>query len=337
MKVYKEVLFNCCSKEAINIYTNLNENGKSKMLEAIKDCILSHNIMPGFDQQENVSLTGEHHVSLKEESWIYDKEIAILRKAIESSGSTVNLQNFSILLSIFKHYGEIRFRAVSLMDHCLTMNRIKKQESETNSLNFNLSSDVIIKTDNTLIDSAKLQQIFIKDLKLFSTAKGKYLEGRLIADPIRYVGIITFLDDDNGDYVKLDLYNMISLGRNKWELAERKFPKGAKLKILEPFYKIFKDGERGIRVDSPNEIVIEENSIVDFTLMREQGKEFFKQGEFLSALEIYNDGLAKFEGTAGVILNNRAQTELKLGENEGALLDSAAALMFGDNEKAKQR
>ena len=54
-------------------------------------------------------------------------------------------------------------------------------------------------------------------------------------------------------------------------------------------------------------------------------------------MEIYNDGLAKFEGTAGVILNNRAQTELKLGENEETLLDSAAALMFGDNEKAKQR
>ena len=71
--------------------------------------------------------------------------------------------------------------------------------------------------------------------------------------------------------------------------------------------------------------------------MREQGKEFFKQGEFLSALEIYIDGLAKFEGTAGVILNNRVQKELKLGENEEALLDSAVALMFGDNEKAIEK
>ena len=180
---------------------------------------------------------------------------------------------------------------------------------------------------------------YLLRLKTFFNSERKvdYLEGRLIADPIPYVRIITFLDDDNGDYVKLDLYNMISLGRNKWELAERKFPKGAKLKILEPFYKIFKDGERGIRVDSPHEIVIEENSIVEFTLMREQGKEFFKQGEFLSALEIYIDGLAKFEGTAGVILNNRVQKELKLGENEEALLDSAAALMFGDNEKAIEK
>ena len=83
---------------------------------------------------------------------------------------------------------------------------------------------------------------YLLRLKTFFNSERKvdYLEGRLIADPIPYVRIITFLDDDNGDYVKLDLYNMISLGRNKWELAERKFPKGAKLKILEPFYKILR-------------------------------------------------------------------------------------------------
>ena len=331
MDAYEEVLFHCCSKEAVDIYTNLNEDGKSKMLEAIRDCVLSHNNMPVFNQLENVSL--------KEESWIYEKEIAILRKAIETSGSTVYLKCFSNLLTIFRHYGEIKFRAVSLINHCREFNESLSRYRNENqvSVNFNISSDVIIKNENSLIDSMKLQKIFIKDLKLFATAKGKYLEGQLITNPIPYVGIITYLDDDNGDYVKLDLYNMISLGRNKWELAEKKFNKGAKLKILEPFYKIFKDGERGIRVDSPNEIVIEENSNVDFTLMREQGKEFFKQGEFLCALELYLDGLAKFEDTAGVILNNRAQTELILGENEEALLDSAAALMFGDNEKAKKR
>ena len=54
-------------------------------------------------------------------------------------------------------------------------------------------------------------------------------------------------------------------------------------------------------------------------------------------MKLYTDGLGQLEDTAGIILNNRAQAELKLGENEEALLDSAAALMFGDNEKAKYR
>ena len=88
MNAYEEVLFHRCSKEAIDIYTNLNEDGKSKMLEAVRDCILSHNNMTVFNQLENVSL--------KEESWIYEKEITVLRKVIESSGSIV----------------------VSLMNHC---------------------------------------------------------------------------------------------------------------------------------------------------------------------------------------------------------------------------
>ena len=327
MNAYEEVVFNCCSKEAIQVYVNLNNDGKLKMLEAVKDCILSHNNMHNLAPEENVSL--------QEESWIYEKEIASLRKAIEASGSAVFLKYFNSLLTIFRHWGENKQRHFILMNHCLSIDKIKKHSE--NYVNFVSSSDVIIKTDNSVSDFTKFQQIFIKDLKLFSIAKGKYLEGQLITNPLPYVGIITYLEDDNDDYVQLDLYNMISLGINKWELAEKKFPKGARLKILEPFYKIFKDGNRGIRVDSPNEIVIEKTSDADFTLMRARGKEFFKQGEFLSALELYTGELAKFENTAGTILNNRAQTELKLGENEEALLDSAAALIFGDNEKAKQR
>ena len=224
-----------------------------------------------------------------------------------------------------------------LLNHYLSTDAAKKQPAEPDHFLFTTSSDVIIKTDETFTNFSKLQQIFIQDLKLFSTAKGQYLEGRLISDPYPYIGIITYLEDDNGDYVMLDLYNMISLGTNKWELAEQKFPKGIKLKISEPFYKIFQDGNRGIRVDSPNEILIEENKKIDFTLIRAQGKQLFKQGEFLSALKLYTDGLGQLEDTAGIILNNRAQAELKLEENEEALLDSAAALMFGDNEKAKCR
>ena len=41
MNAYEEVLCNCCSEETIDTYINLNEDGKSKMLEAIKDQILT--------------------------------------------------------------------------------------------------------------------------------------------------------------------------------------------------------------------------------------------------------------------------------------------------------
>ena len=329
MNAYEEVLYNCCSEETIDTYMNLNEDGKSKMLEAIKDQILTHNAMQVFHQLDNFPL--------EEESWLHEKEITYICKAINSDGSTVFIKYFRGLLNKLREWGEIKPRSSMLLNHYLSIDAAKKQPAEPGSFPFTISSDVIIKTDETFTNFSKLQQIFIQDLKLFSTAKGKYLEGRLISDPYPYIGIITYLEDDNGDYVMLDLYNMISLGTNKWELAEQKFPKGIKLKISEPFYKIFQDGNRGIRVDSPNEILIEENKKIDFTLIRAQGKQLFKQGEFLSALKLYTDGLGQLEDTAGIILNNRAQAELKLGENEEALLDSAAALMFGDNEKAKYR
>ena len=57
----------------------------------------------------------------------------------------------------------------------------------------------------------------------------------------------------------------------------------------------------------------------------------------LGALKLYFKGIANYTDTVSVILNNRAQAELKLGENEEALLDSAAALIFQDNQKAKLR
>ena len=127
-----------------------------------------------------------------------------------------------------------------LLNHYLSTDAAKKQPAEPDHFLFTTSSDVIIKTDETFTNFSKLQQIFIQDLKHFSTAKGKYLEGRLISDPYPYIEIILYLEDDNGDYVMLDLYNMISLRTNKSELAELKFPKGIKLKISEPFYKYFK-------------------------------------------------------------------------------------------------
>ena len=329
MNAYEEVLYNCCSEETIGTYINLNEEAKSKMLEAIKDYILTQNTVQAFHQIDNFPL--------EEESWLHEKEITYICKAINSGGSTVFLKYFRGLLNKLREWGAIKSRSSMLLNHYFSIDAAKKEPPGPDNLLLTTSSDVITKIDGTFTNFSKLQQIFIQDLKLFSTAKGQYLEGRLISDPYPYIGIITYLEDDNGDYVMLDLYNMISLGTNKWELAEQKFPKDIKLKISEPFYKIFQDGNRGIRVDSPNEILIEENNKINFTLIRAQGKELFKQGEFLSALKLYTDGLGQLEDTAGIILNNRAQAELKLEENEEALLDSAAALMFGDNEKARCR
>ena len=91
MNAYEEVLCNCCSEETIDTYINLNEDGKSKMLEAIKDQILTQNTMQVFHQLDNFPL--------EEESWLHEKEITYICKAINSDGSTVLLKYFRGLLN----------------------------------------------------------------------------------------------------------------------------------------------------------------------------------------------------------------------------------------------
>ena len=68
------------------------------------------------------------------------------------------------------------------------------------------------------------------------------------------VGISTILEDAAGDHIQLGLYNQLpggAVGPRSVKLAQRHFPKGAHVRIAEPFLKIFRDGKRGVRVDDP--------------------------------------------------------------------------------------
>ena len=68
------------------------------------------------------------------------------------------------------------------------------------------------------------------------------------------MGITTILEDAAGDHIQLGLYNQLpggAVGQRSLKLAQRHFPKGARVQIAEPFLKIFRDGKRGVRVDDP--------------------------------------------------------------------------------------
>lgn len=53
------------------------------------------------------------------------------------------------------------------------------------------------------------------------------------------------------------MYNMIqehgSLMKRQ-QAADRMFPKGSRLAIMEPFFKVMASGEPGVRVDNPKEV-----------------------------------------------------------------------------------
>ena len=345
MTPYENILNKCCCEEAKNIYSTLSCESKKMMIEALKSTVESSNNCAFWLLRTygNLYLEENKESKLKhqEEYPLYEEKMVAIKETILVTGGQCFIVDFIDLLKELEFWGQSIPRSEALLKHHQKFPP-KKMSNEQNQTTSLLSSyHRVTKGCDSNTAFSKLQQIYVRDLKLFSTSKGKYLEGHLITDPFVMTGITTYLEDDKGDFVQLALYNMLTSETNKMQIAELEFPRGLTLKIAEPFYKIFRDGTRGIRIDSPNElhlgINIVKSQIKSMNEIQAEGKELFKKGELLGALKLYFKGIANYTDTVSVILNNRAQAELKLGENEEALLDSAAALIFQDNQKAKLR
>ena len=344
MTPYENILHKCCSDEAKNIYSTLSCESKKMMIEAIKSTVESINNHGLWLLQNygNLYLEEKEESKLKhqEEYPLYEEKMIAIKEAILVSVGQCFIVDFIELLKELEFWGQSIPRSEALLKHYQKISKSKSNEQTQRPSRLS-SYHRVIKGYESNTAFSKLQKIYVRDLKLFSTAKGKYLEGHLITDPFVMTGITTYLEDDKGDFVQLALYNMYSSETNKVQIAKLEFPRGLTLKISEPFYKIFRDGTRGIRIDSPNELHLGENivksQIKSMNEIQAEGKELFKKGELLTALKLYFKGIANYTDTVSVILNNRAQAELKLGENEEALLDSAAVLIFQDNQKAKLR
>lgn len=103
----------------------------------------------------------------------------------------------------------------------------------------------------------KLKQLFIKDLRLETHHRGKYLLLQSITPPNRMTAIMAIMEDEKTDVVMLQLYQQpVEKDRPATEsLNERDV-----VLIKEPYFKIMGDGEYGLRVDHVSDIIrIEEN------------------------------------------------------------------------------
>lgn len=127
------------------------------------------------------------------------------------------------------------------------------------------TNTVNVKTGGTA-DASALRKIRYRELKLFEVSEGAYVEGKIVGEAIQpYVGGTTLIQGEDQDVLLVCFYNLLPdglFGAAAERLLKSMLPLGATLRIKEPFYKIFTDGRRGIRVDNPRdlEIVISQSS-----------------------------------------------------------------------------
>ena len=264
----------------------------------------------------------------------------LIRRAFKSFGSTNKLTN-SICESIktfLSSWGIKKSNDQERYEHFaayLSSKRISEQEFVTHITD----AAVIKETACNTVDFSKLTKVPLANLQLFETAVGKYVEGEIITSPVVFTASAILIQDEFGEQILVAIYNAIPSNHPKrFELAEAKFPIGSKIRIAEPFYKIFVAGNRGIRVESLTEIqVFNDGEFFDMASIRDKGRTLVTSGDHLGALEVYSEGVSYFTDIV-TLLNNRCQTEIRLGEYEEALLDAGAVLFLDeDNDKAQQR
>ncbi|GLJ25756.1 hypothetical protein SUGI_0493140 [Cryptomeria japonica] len=187
----------------------------------------------------------------------------------------------------------------------------------------------------------RLRPIRLRELNVGRTHLGRVLFGTLCVDPFKNVGIMTVLQDDQGLAIRVAVYNVASSGSSHAALNALNaiYPKGAKVAIMDPYFKRDEDGDLAIRVDNPANLVrITGEVTLDIEPMSElerecgKGNKCFRGRDWRGAVTHYtNCILAPNDGEAAkqarlLAYSNRAETYLQMGEFKRALEDSEQSL-----------
>ncbi|CAD7945676.1 unnamed protein product [Amoebophrya sp. A120] len=220
---------------------------------------------------------------------------------------------------------------------------------------YQASSSTVKKKDadngsTALLDWVSLEPMPIKELRLFQTHTGYFLNVTIVGQPALETAVRTVIQDDAGGQATTVFYNCmggaITPSTSKWDgqkMVEQRFAVGTKLQIANPFYKIGAGGARAIRVDDPREVKFLSSAVNPSSIRvdaeKARGNAEFAKGAFDAAREIYQNALAATELDLQVsLLNNRAFMFLNEQNFGNALLDAAAVMYLRpDNEKAWHR
>ena len=100
----------------------------------------------------------------------------------------------------------------------------------------------------------RLHPVSIADLVANTTHKEQLLWCRVATRCQVFKSGMLLVEDDAGDITMLAVYGTEA---QHFSQADKLFSKGLRMAIKEPYFKVFADGTKGIRVDDVNDLVLD--------------------------------------------------------------------------------
>ena len=157
----------------------------------------------------------------------------------------------------FGRFGRLRSREELLADHASSREELMPQKC---NLSFSTTDQSNVKPNFPVPPAvASLTPVHAHSLVAETTRRGRILRGTLAVQPVVLASVQTLLEDELGDLVSVCFYNALPAvppdRSSQWHAAEQLFPRGRKVAIIEPFFKLARDGTYLVRVDDPREVV----------------------------------------------------------------------------------
>eukprot|EP00977_Amphora_coffeiformis_P003426 scaffold638_cov168-Amphora_coffeaeformis.AAC.8 len=342
MKAAEEALRQYCDPSLVREYDEMTNKQKTNIREALVTMCRSQ-VMHHFMQQKQQSTVSTSSSKLA------NPQCPLVRSMKEHGMRTDEILEDYVQFSR-DCLGNWGVQPPFPMQQMMLYQQMVKMQKESDRYRLRQQSlydtnQAVAKTQATSCDWTSLRPILVQDLKLFGEHPGCYLEGTIVGEAIQpMVGGITLVQDRNGQLLLVCFYNFLPdgvRGIDAEPLLQQKLPMGATLRIAEPFYKIFGDGRRGIRVDNPGEIKVLNNKNVrsqsstaesvqrKCSEIKQQGNDFFAQEKYYAAMEAYLSGIRCHELVPS-LLSNRSQALIYLKRYGEAFCDAAAALVILD-------
>ncbi|KAL6043620.1 STIP1 y and U box-containing protein 1 [Balamuthia mandrillaris] len=215
-----------------------------------------------------------------------------------------------------------------------------KAQSSMYSLRASVAAPFMHKTNSDGRTALKDKKpIPLRCMTLNNVHEGKVFYCRTIEDACRATALISIVEDQEGQVTRLALYNYAM----QTAVPEAVLPRGTRLALLDPFYKMAMDGQPVLRCDNPAAVVVfdptecfpgeekEERAPetadmeAQANAWKQKGVRHFSEQRFEDAVSCFSKAL-QLDPNNAVVLSNRAQCYLHLQHPWRAWLDASNAL-----------